>query len=101
MLFLKQIQYNTQLQLGLQAATLSLTIWDWLKNKVGYTNKPPRGTKDRALNYRGKYDFLGSPRAADDYQIEPTCLGKKNCCRCGPKKFWDKRIRKCLWRYRG
>ena len=52
------------------------------------TYKPHRGTKNRALHYRGKYDqgmtwenmdnyhgkyyFLGNPRAANDYELAST-----------------------------
>ena len=52
-------------------------------------------TKDMALNYRAKYDFLGSQGAADDYTMTVgfSCLGKK-CC--GKKKIWSKWQRKCV-----
>ena len=57
------------------------------------TKETHRETKDMALNYHGKYDFLGGPRAADDYTMGLSCLGRK-CC--GKNKIWSNWRRKCV-----
>ena len=64
-----------------------------VETEDGDTKEAHRETKDMALNYRGKYDFLGIQGAADDYTMGFSCLGKK-CC--GKNKKWSNWRRKCV-----